>query len=370
MEGNIAEKSILSGGVENLSVVKEKIQQLEEYKENNDILTMEETKLEKNIKSKEKAITDEIIATTKKRKEEIEAAYNEQVEKTRNRIKKIRGKKEKSKNIKVSERIQAETAGLREEYIQLGLDAKTEFKLNKVPSYCNTKLYYALYMPKGMSEVIIILLTLVLALFAIPCSIYFFLLQDKGMIYLALVYFFSVLLFGGTYMLIDYNTKGKYGESISKVRFLRNKMILNKKKRNQIRKRILKDRDESSYGLDKFNQEISDLDSEINLILEQRKDALAVFENTTRFVIGEEIKVRNQEELNILKKEYDRVCTEIKKTEANITVLSMEITRNYEAYLGKELMSVKKLDQMIELMKDNNLSIVSEAVTLLNQEEK
>lgn len=369
MDGKIAKASILSSGVEGLYTVKEKLLQLEEYKENNDILTMEETKLEKNIKNKEKAINDEIVNTTKKRKEEIEAAYNEQVENTRNRIKKIQGKKEKSRSIKISERIDAETSDLKEEYQHYQLEAKTEFKQNKVPAFCNTKLYYALFLPKGISDMVIVLSVLILALLVIPCSVYVLLFQGKGMIYLALVYFVSVLLFGGTYMLFDYNTKGKYLKSISRVRSIRNKMIINRKKRNKIRKRILKDRDESSYGLEKFNQEIQDLEQEISLILEQRKDALAVFENTTRFVIGEEIKARNQAALENLKKEYERVYTEIKKTEGNVTVLSMELTRNYEAYLGKEFMAVKKLDQLIELMKNNNLSSVSEAVALFNQEE-
>jgi hypothetical protein len=370
MDGAVTEKNILSGGMEELCMVREKLLQLEAYKENNEVLTMEETKLEKNIKNKEKAINDEIAGTTRRRKEEIEASYNEQVEKTRNRIKRIRSKKEKSRSIKRSERIEEETAGLREEYQQLQLEIKTELKQNQVPAFCNTRLYYALFIPKGFYDFVIIAITLLLTLLAIPCSVYVLLFQGRGMIFLALVYFVCVLLFGGIYMLVDYNTRGKSPSSISRIRDIRNSIAVNKRKRKQIRKQILKDRDESSYGLEKFNQEIQDLDGEINLILEQRKDALAVFENTTRFVIGEEIKVRNQEELNELKKEYDRIYTEIKKTEGNITVLSMEITRNYEAYLGKELMTVKKLDQLIELMTNNNTPTVSEAVALLDQEKE
>ncbi len=364
MEGNI-----LSGGVDELNTVKESLLKLNVYKENNDVLVTEETKLEKNIQSKEKAISDEIISTTKKRKDEIDAAYNEQIDKTRTRIKKIRSKKEKSKNQKVSERIELETADLREEHRQLLAESKSIFKQNQVPSFCNTKLYYALFLPKGMGDIIIICLTLLLTLLAIPSGIYFLLLPDKEMIYLVLIYFITVVFFGGTYMLIDNNTKDKHRDSINRVRVIRNNIVNNKKKRNQIRKRILKDRDESPYGLEKFNQELQELDNEINSITEQKKDALAIFENTTRFVIGEEIKVRNQEELTVLKKEYDRVYAEIKKMEENIKLLSMGIASNYEAYLGKEFMSVEKLDLLADLMTSNNLTTISEAVAFYKQED-
>lgn len=363
------EDNILSGGLQELNIVKEKLLELNNYKENNHILSAEETKLEKNIQSKEKAINDEIVNTLKKRKDEIETTYNEQIDQTRSRIKKVKNKKEKSKNTKVSERIEAETAELREEFSQLKLEGKTIFKQNQVPSFCNTKLYYALYLPRGLGDFIIIGIMLLLVLFIIPCTVYFLLLSDKGMIYLALDYIVTVILFGGAYMLIDNNTKEKYGEAILQVREIRNRLIRNKKSRNKIRRNILRDKDESIYGLEKYNQELQELDNEVNAILEQRKDALAVFENTTRFVIGEEIKVRHQEELKTIKTEYDRVCTEIKKTEGYITTLSMEIARNYEAYLGKEFMSIEKLDALSERMKDNNLTTISEAIASLKQED-
>lgn len=362
------EENILSGGIEELKKVRSKLSELSGYRENNHILTAEEAKLNKNIINREKAINEEIIGTVRKRKEEIEDTYEEQVNETRSRIKKVLDRKEKSKNTKISERIESETAQLREEYDRLKLEGKTVLKQDQVPSFCNTGLYYALYMPKGIGDIIVIGIVLLLVLLVIPCSVYFLVLQDKGMIYLALVYFITVILFGGAYMLIDSSTKEKHGASIRKVREIRDRLAANKRKRNRIRNRILNDKDESTYGLDEYDKELQELDGGVNAILEQRKDALEVFENTTRFVIGEEIKLRHQEELNKLKAEYDRVCTEVKKTEGNITVLSMEIARNYEVYLGKEFMSVDRIDQLIETMTENHFTTVSDAIARLKQE--
>lgn len=363
------EENILSGGIQELQTVKDTLLKLDGYKENNHILSAEEKKLEKNIQNKEKAINDEILSTIKRRKEEIETTYNDQVDKTRSRIKKVRGKKEKSKSTKISERISAETTELRDEYSRMKLEAKTVFKQNQVPSFCNSRLYYALYLPKGFGDVIIIGLVLLLVLLIIPCAVYFLLLQDKGMIYLALDYVVTVIFFGAMYMLIDNNTKDKHVKSLVKVREIRGYLSNNKKEQKKIRKQILRDKDESSYGLEKYNEELQELENEIHTILEQRKDALDIFENTTRFVIGEEIKARYQEELTALKDEYGRVSNELKKTEGNITMISMEIARNYEAYMGKEFMLVDKLDQLEDQMKLNNLLTISDAIAQLKQEE-
>ncbi len=357
MEGNI-----LSGGLEDLNRLKDILLDLNGQMDNNDVLVSEESKLEKTIKNKEKAIAEEIVSTGKKRKDEIEATFNEQLEKTRARMKKIRGKKEKSKSAKISERIDSETSQLKEEYRQMVLDTKTMLKQNKVPSFCNTKLFYALFLPTGMGDMAIIIIALFAILLVIPCFVYFYVIPKESMVYLILIYFVTVIFFGGLYMLIDNNIKDKHMETIKRVYRLRTQIADNKKKRDKIRKGILKDKDESKYGLDNFNQELIELEEELKSITEQKNEALSVFENTTRFVIGEEIKARSQEELTALKKEYGEVYVKVKETEENIKNLSMELAGNYEAYLGKEFMSVDKLNILCDIMTDNDLKTISEAM--------
>jgi predicted RNase H-like nuclease (RuvC/YqgF family) len=143
---------------------------------------------------------------------------------------------------------------------------------------------------------------------------------------------------------------------------------VNKKKQNKIKKKILKDQDESQYGLDKFNNELQESEKEISSIAEKKQEALTLFENTTRFVIGEEIKLRYQEEIKTLKQEYDSTYNEIRMLEENIKNMTMELSSDYEVYLGKEFMSAERLDKLAELMSANNLSTISEAITLYSQE--
>lgn len=357
MEGNI-----LSGGLKELNTVKDKLTELNNFRDGCDELTSEEARLEKGIKTKEKEVLEEIASTHRKRKEEIEYAYNEQMDIVRTRIKKIRNKKEKSKSEKVSERIDAETAELKEEYRQLALDIREQFKFHKIPALCNSRFFYALFLPKGLIDIFIIMLTLVAILLALPYAIYTLWLPKENMIYLFLVYLFLVIVFGGIYMLIDSNIKSKHIKVLGNVGQIRIQMLLNRKRRNEIRKHIVKDKDESIYGLEDFDQELAELDQELNEITEQKKEALRIFENTTKYVIKEEITYRYKEELNSLKQEYAKVYTDIKALEENIKNLSMEITNNYEVYLGKEFMSADKLDKLALILTENQLSTISEAM--------
>ena len=359
--------NILSSGIEVLISIKEKIVELNSYKEKKNSLLMAEDKLEKGIKNREKALSDEIASTTKKRKEEIEATFQSQIEQVRSRMRKIRNKKEKSKSKKVKERIELETADLREQQKQLVNESKAVFKQDKVPALCNSRLFYALYMPKGMGDYLIILLALLIVLLGIPSLIYFVLIPTEKLIYLLLIYILTVIIFGGPYMLIENNIKDRHLEAIQKVRVIRSQIQNNKKQQIKIKKRIVKDKDESKYGLDKFNDELHELEQEINSINEKKQESLSVFENTTKFVISEEIKLRYQDELNSLKQEYEKTYHEVRVLEDQIKNLTMEISSKYESYIGKEFMSVDRLDKLIDFMRTNQIGTVSEAIAMYSQ---
>lgn len=58
---------------------------------------------------------------------------------------------------------------------------------------------------------------------------------------------------------------------------------------NSIKKDIKSDRDESSYGLEDFDENLKKLDDEAAEIIRQKKEALLTFENTTAQIITSEI---------------------------------------------------------------------------------
>ncbi|NLJ96058.1 MAG: hypothetical protein GX321_02800 [Clostridiales bacterium] len=360
-------ENLLTSGVDKLYEIKEDLLELNSFQGQYEELVVDENKAEKSIQGLEKTVADEIQSTIKKRRSEIEGAYDKQLSKTDSRIKKIKDKRDKRKSKKVSERINEETASLREENHKLRLEIKTLFKQNRVPSYCNTTLYYALYYPRYFSDIMIIIIALLLSLLVIPCGIYFFILPVEKILYLILLYIISVVFFGGIYLLIGNRTRERYRTAILEVRDLRHKIRSNKKKIRAINKRVKKDQDESTYGLEDFDEELDRLNQEAADIAEQKKEALLTFENTTTQVIASEIKKLYEEQLEELKLDYNNVSKEVTQTEENIKALTLKVASNYEPFIGKDLVTIDSIDALINIMEAGNAATISDAIQYQKQ---
>jgi hypothetical protein len=359
--------NLLSGGVDTLNEIKENLLELHGYQANNNSFVQEEEKLEKSIKGLERSISEEIESTIKKRRGEIEDTFDKQMDKTRNRMKKMKEKRDKRKNAKVSERIAEETSSLRSENNRLKLEAKSVFESKRIPGFCNTKLYYSLYAPSCFTDFLISLTVIVIILLLIPCGIYFWVLPEKKILYLIITYVATVLLFWGIYVMIGNRTKEKYLNEILKVKDIRSNIRGNKKKIAVIKNNIRKDRDESSYGLQSFDEELAKLDQEAADIAVQKKDALEAFDNTTAQIIESEIRSSYEDKLSVMKTEYYKTCGQSKKTEDMIKALSIKIASEYELFIGKDLMSLERLDSLINIIQAGSAATISEAITFYRQ---
>src|SRR5699024_1628402 len=119
-----------------------------------------------------KAMTDQITQTARKRRDEISSGYDKEIAKGQEKLRKARLSREKAKSKGVKERIADETSELREQNRKLKLQMKTSFQQNQVPFYCNSTLYYALYLPRGLQEIIILLAAVLVCFLVVPCLIY------------------------------------------------------------------------------------------------------------------------------------------------------------------------------------------------------
>ena len=88
--------------------------------------------------------------------------------------------------------------------------------------------YYALYYPRGVREIMIFLLTLVICFLVIPCGIYF-MIPQRVIWYLAAVYFVAVILFGGLYVVIGNKTRIRHQDTLKRGRDIRNHLRSNQK---------------------------------------------------------------------------------------------------------------------------------------------
>lgn len=355
--------NILSAGMDELKELKEMLIRLNDDKVKNSELTVREEQLEKQIQVREKQLSDKIASVSKTRSAQLSATYDEQLEKTKNRLKKVRAKKDKQKSFQVTERIASETAQVREERRQLYEQVGQLYKENGIPRFLNNRLMHAIYIPQGIKDILIILLTLVVVLFLLPCGIYYFAFRPNT-VALIVLYIVTVVLFGGIYVVINRISKERSPQTFEKIKALRRELNVNQKNIRRMEKAIRKDKDESVYDLDKFNSELKELEEEVERIAGEKKTALKKFESETKAVIAAELTAEFAEELDPLRAEHEEVYGQQRRTEENIKRLSMKLTNEYNSYLGKQNLEVSTIDALLDIMGAGEAATVKDALAV------
>ncbi len=337
-----------------------------------DKMKAEQKKLGKNILGEEKSIADEIASTIKKRKQEISSTYDGRLDDNRSRKKKIANKRDKKKNQRMNERIEDETKHIKENNRELEVEMKTLLKKNKVPSYCGSKLYFTMFNPHGVGEIFAMLISFLVYFAGVPGLVAFlvkkFVLEDKKDVNVA---FWVVLIVAVTvvlqliiYFLIYNATKVKHVDTIRQARSIRDKMKANDRQADAIKVSINKDKDESSYNLDSYDEKMAALDEEADAIGEEKKEALKVFEDKTKQLIIDEINNRRLQTLEDMKAKKKELEERISKGEKMYSDKVLQITKDYASYLGEDMCKQDKLNDLIALMADGDAETVSEAINL------
>lgn len=346
-----------------LKEAKEAVRNMYELEAQEEQLALEEKRLGKELESEKKAVEDAISITIKRRVDEIHSSYDQQINVGQEKLKKIRIKREKAKNQGVRDRIAEDTAELKEENKELTGRMKMLFHQNRVPAFCNSAWYYSMYFPKGIKELFIFLITMLVLFLGIPCGIYF-MIPDKAPWMLVLIYLAVILLFGGGYMTINNNTKVRYRDTLKEGRSIRNIIESNNRKIRVITSTIKKDRDEAVYDLEKYDDEISRLEDELLQIRNKKKEALNTFEKVTRTIISDEISSSSKAKIDNLETGYMKVSCEHDTTEHEIQAKNIEIMDTYGVYVGREYLTQEKLDVLIGLIEDGMANNLSEALIM------
>lgn len=329
-------------------------------------------KVTKNIASEEKSISDEIASTIKKRKQELSDIYDERIDDNHARRKKVEVKRGKKKNEQMNERILDETKDIRDDNRELEVEMKTLLKKNDVSSFCASKLFYIMFMPKGTDEIIAMLLSFIVYFIGIPSAVMLIfkkaVLSHKENINTAFwctliaALVFIVLLI--VYFSIYSSTKMRNIELLKETRAIRDRIKANDKHAEAIKNSISKDQDESYYNLSSFDKKLKELDKEADSISDEKQDALKLFEADTKQVITDEINGRRLPELERLKAEKKELENKIAQGEKKYSDKVLYITNKYARYIGEDLCKEEKLSDLISLMEEGQADTVSEAINL------
>lgn len=336
-----------------LSVLEEQERQLEQ----------EARRSSRALEAEQKTVADTIQQTVKKRREEINVTYDKEIAKAQEQLKKARSKREKAKNQGIKERIADETSELHDYNRELRLQMKTSFRQNHVPGFCNTSLYYSLYFARWMKEILTFLLFVAIVFAAIPWSVYM-MIPNRQPLYLAAVYVADILVFGGIYLKIGNMTKVQHMETLKEGRKILDQIHSNNKKINVITSTIRKDRNESVYNLEKYDDEIAQFQQELNDVAAKKKEALNAFETVTKNILQDEIEHNHKETLERLQEETQQLTEQLRVTSVEVKNRRLDVTNLYGTYLGKEFLDTAKIAELSAIVQAGKAENVSEAIAV------
>ncbi len=327
-------------------------------------------KAKKSAADEEKSIRDEIDSTIKKRRLELSSEYNRHINENQAKVKKAEAARDKGKSAQVNERIKEETKELRLDNRHKEKQIKKLFKENKVPLFCRTKFYYFMFMPKGFLDLLKMVGSFILIYLCFPTVLTWLLritafagMNEKkrdiiSVIVLAGVVIVLILI----YFFIYIGTKVKYLEEIKEGREIRNEIAFNDNKIKAIRKRILKDKDESFYELSDFDDRISELNKEAEDISDEKREALKNFDECVKNDIMNEINNRRKPVLDEILNNKESLTAELSDTEKAYKEKCLFISNNYASYIGEEFCTQDRLNDLIQIMADGAADTVSDAI--------
>lgn len=324
-------------------------------------LRVDEDRLERTLETEKKAVADNIRLTVKKRAEEISASYDKEIVKGQDKLKRVRSKREKAKSQRVKDRIEEETATLQDYNRELRLKMKSLFQQKRVPHYCRSALYYCLYFPRWIKEFLVLLAMVLFVFLVIPCGIYY-LIPARQPLYLAGIYLLDILIFGGAYIAVGNKGKLYHLEALKEGRKIRDQIHSNDKKIRVITSTIRKDRNDSLYNLEKYDDEIAQAEQDLTRVTEQKKEALNTFEAVTKVILSDEIMHNSQERLDSIQTEYEQASEQLRTTEAQVKERRLYITDHYGMYLGSDLLDPLKVAELTALIQEDKAKNLSEAV--------
>lgn len=329
-------------------------------------LRAQEGQQQRELEAVKKEIEDSIARTIKQRTEEISSSYDKEIGKEQERLKRARARREKAKSKGVKDRIADETKALRDENRDLQLQMKTWFQKDRVPGFFRSSFYYTVFYPSGLKEYALFLLTMIICFLAIPCGIYF-LIPERKLWQLILIYFLDVLLLGGLYIKLGNFSRKHYEEALRHGRTIRSSLRANQKKMAIIARNIKRDGNEDIYKLEKFDDEISCVEQELFQISTKKKEALTSFENVTKNIIADEIQGSRRAQLEQLESQLKETETSLLSLEKSIKDQNIYITDTYGLYLDKEFLEPDRLEELSKLISDGTAANITEAIEVVNR---
>ena len=352
--------------MEFLLEAKTALAELEKQKTYRSGLALEEKRQERLLEGEKKAVEDEVYRTIRERKAAIEASYDRELAQDKEKLRKLRLKKERAKSIGRQERIKDETSELLAHNQELTTRITTQFQQNGVPGWCNSWLFFALFLPRRAWEWLFDLVLAAAVFVGVPIGLCEWI-PELTTWQLMAAYTALIFVIGGGYLALTNLVKLRRYSDLRAGRMMRDERASNRKKIKVITRAIHRDVSEDSYNLDSYNYEIARLEAEIEDVAKRKQENLNTFEAATQKVIADEIMENNKDRILKIQDGYQKLHLQLIDADKQLRAQTMQITANYEPYLGKDFLDSGRVDSLIELVDSGKASTITEAITVYRE---
>ena len=320
-------------------------------------------RLQRNLENEQREVNDTIADTIKKRRTETIKPFETQISDLQGQLKKEQSKREKARNVGVKTRIERETAQLTAESREITNRIKMISSRNGVPGYCSSSLFQIMSAPKGLKQIVIFLVMLLLAFGVIPVGAWL-LWGSKSTLWLIVAYVVCILVFGGLYYLFVIRNKQMHSDEIKEISLLRDERAIKKEAIDRIAKGIQNDQNDAVYNLGEFDARIAELEEQIGTLEQQKKAAAEQFDTVTQKEISDEILGRNAERLEQMKNEIDAASGGLETLNARLRNAGVENTTRYESVLGTEFSKPVQIERLGGYIRSGQANTIEEAKEL------
>lgn len=357
-------ENFLSGGTAELEAAKRAvIDEAEKHKAAQEASGALKAK-EKELNAKKMFMSDKIDSTIKNRRSDLEKDHDSKIRDAEKDLKEARKNKKDALSRAVDNRIKLETADLAAENKKLKRENKDLFKANKVPGFCNTNLYYSLFVPRTGKDFAVFALSIVIAAALIPnvvCALIEWKLIFKIILYVAIVVFFALI-----YFLITIWTKsGNKADVLEQARPNMKAVRMNKKSMKKLERGIKKDGDEAQYGLSSFDAEIERRQAIFDGKKKDKENALAEFDQVTSAQLKARIEDEIVPEIEDLTAQQQELEKALAQADAQAQQASEHLASQYIIYLGEKNITCEKIDELISIINDGRAADIAGALEIL-----
>ncbi|MGN0298774.1 MAG: hypothetical protein ACI4C1_06285 [Lachnospiraceae bacterium] len=327
-------------------------------------------KAEKKLDNIKKAMTDEIAQTTKNKYDKLANKFDKQISSTQATLKQLRQQKDSTKKSKKEDRIQEKIAPYLTTEEQLKTQLKQLFDKDRVPKICRTSLFYLLFMPTNIAGWFLDLLIITLCFFLIPLGIaWIFPLQN--ILLSAIISFICFLIFGGIYLFLDHTLKENHLQALKDGRQFLISISANRKQIKKITHSILRDdNEEQDEEVKQHNYEIAKKEAELEQLTINKKEALDAFNAATKKIIQDEIESHYTGNIKEHQTVIDTLNGQLKNCEYEQSELHRILSEHYEPYIDSEFLTLSKLNALLSILKNNEASNISDAITIYRNSNK